>query len=200
MNHSGPVPYILVLVLLLACGFGLPIPEDVLLFSAGLMSYYGASDVWIMIGVCFTGVMLGDSSVFTIGATQGRKVRKLKFVKRMLPPKRQRALRKRLHAHAEKVIFAARFMPGLRTPVFFTAGTLHLPFCTFFIFDGLAALISVPTVVYAVYHFGEHVDHVIRVIKKIQFGVVGTIILIAAIVILKSWWAHKKERELEEQS
>jgi membrane protein DedA with SNARE-associated domain len=197
MHQTGPVPYLIVFFLLLACGFGLPMPEDIILFAGGLMSYYGQSDIWLMIAVCFAGVMIGDSSVFTIGALFGRKLRKLSLVKRILPPKRMKIVRRKLHQQGNKVIFAARFMPGLRTPVFFTAGTLHLPFRVFFFYDGLAALISVPTIVYAVYYFGDHVDRVIRVIKRIQFGVIGTIIVIVAIVVLKAWWSHKKRLELE---
>jgi membrane protein DedA with SNARE-associated domain len=135
--------------------------------------------------------------VFTIGSLYGRRLRKTALVKRFLPPKRMRLVRHKLHEQGNKVIFAARFMPGLRTPVFFSAGTLHLPFRVFLFFDGLAALISVPTIVYAVYFFGDHVDRVIRVIKRIQFGVIGTILLIIGFVVLKAVWSRKKEEELE---
>lgn len=196
MNHSGPWPYVIIFSFLLACGFGLPLPEDIFLFVAGLLAYYQVVDIWIMIAVCYFGVMIGDSSVFTIGAVYGKRVRDTKFVQRILPPKRMKAVRNRLHKQGNKVIFAARFMPGLRTPIFFSAGTLHLPFRTFFFFDGLAALLSVPAIIYTVYHFGDHVDRVIKVIKKVQFGVTGTILVIIAIVVVKTWWSHKKEAEI----
>lgn len=193
------MPYVIVFLLLVACGFGLPMPEDVILFAAGMMSYYKAVNVKVMIAVCFLGVMLGDSAVFTIGALYGRKLRRTRIMRRLLPPKRLKLVRHKLHEQGNKVIFAARFMPGLRTPIFFSAGTLHLPFRVFLFYDGLAALISVPTIVYATYFFGAHVDRVIRVVKRIQFGVIATILLIIAIVVVKTWWAHKKQRELEEK-
>jgi membrane protein DedA with SNARE-associated domain len=195
-NH-GPLPYLLVFSILLLCGFGLPVPEDMVLFAAALMAYYGAADVWIMIAVCFAGVMVGDSLVFLIGNYFGARLRRAPLVKKMLPPHRMKMVRRKLHEQGNKVIFAARFMPGLRTPVFFSAGTLHLPFRVFFFFDGLAALISVPTIVYTIYHFGAHLDRVITVIKRIQFGVIGTIVAIILLLLLKSWWAHRKEREIE---
>jgi membrane protein DedA with SNARE-associated domain len=199
MGHSGPMPYLIVFVLLVACGFGMPMPEDVILFAAGMLAYYKTANVKVMIAVCFCGVMLGDSAVFTIGALYGRKLRKTRIMRRLLPPKRLKLVRHKLHEQGNKVIFAARFMPGLRTPIFFSAGTLHLPFRIFLFYDGLAALISVPTVVYATFFFGAHVDRVIRVVKRIQFGVIATILLIVAIVVLKTWWAHKKQREIEEK-
>jgi membrane protein DedA with SNARE-associated domain len=200
MSHSGPTPYLIVFGILIACGFGLPMPEDVILFAAGMMSFYGSADVWIMIGVCFCGVVIGDTSVYTIGAVFGRRLRKTALVKKLLPPTRMRMVRRKLHEQGNKVIFAARFMPGLRTPVFFTSGTLHLPVRVFLFYDGIAALISVPTIVYATFFFGDHVDRVVRVVKRIQFGVVGTILLIVAVLALKAWWGHKKERELEREA
>lgn len=195
--NQGPTPYIIVFSILLLCGFGLPMPEDVVLFAAALMAYYGESNVWVMIAVCFAGVMVGDSLVFTIGALYGRRLSKTPFVRRFLPPHRMKMVRRKLHEQGNKVIFAARFMPGLRTPVFFSAGTLHLPFRVFFLFDGLAALISVPTIVYTIYYFGDHLDRVIGVIKRVQFGVIGTIIAIILLLVLKAWWARRKEKEIE---
>lgn len=197
MTQSGPWPYVIVFSLLLACGFGLPMPEDIILFAAGLMSFYGAADVRLMILVCFAGVMLGDSFVFLIGSRYGRRLQKTRFVRRMLPPERLKAVRRKLHEQGYKVIFAARFMPGLRTPIFFTSGTLHLPFRVFFFFDGLAAAISVPTIVYLTYLFGEHVDRVIKYVKRAQFGIVATILVLVAIFIVKTYWTRKKQKEIE---
>ena len=64
----------------------------------------------------------------------------------------------------------------------------------------MAALISVPTIVYATYFFGNHVDRVVRVVKRIQFGVIGTILFIIAFIVIKTWWARKREMELETES
>jgi membrane protein DedA with SNARE-associated domain len=200
MSHSGPVPYLIVFFLLLACGFGLPMPEDVILFAAGMMAFYRSADVKAMVLVCFLGVILGDTAVYTIGALYGRRLRKTALVKRVLPPARMRVVRRKLHEQGNKVIFAARFMPGLRTPVFFTSGTLHLPLRVFLFYDGLAALISVPTIVYATFYFGNHVDRVVRVVKRIQFGVFGTILVVIAVIVIKTWWGRKKEKELERES
>lgn len=197
MGQSGIVPYLIVFFILLLCGFGLPVPEDIVLFAAGMMAYYQRADVYVMIAVCFAGVMIGDSTVYMIGNFYGRQLRRKSWVKRILPPARMRMVRKKLHEQGSKVIFAARFMPGLRTPVFFTSGTLHLPFRVFFSYDGLAALLSVPAIVYATYFFGNHVDRVIRVVKRLQFGVVGTIVVIVGVLVLKAWLAHKKQVKME---
>ena len=56
----GPTPYLLIFVILLVCGLGLPIPEDVTLFAAGVSAYYGVTHLWGLIVVCYVGVMLGE--------------------------------------------------------------------------------------------------------------------------------------------
>ena len=55
---TGPWPYVIVFGILLACGFGLPVPEDVTLFVAGLISYYEKANVYVMIAVAMAGVLI----------------------------------------------------------------------------------------------------------------------------------------------
>ena len=192
LNFQGHTPYVLVFLVLLICGMGLPIPEDITLFAAGIISYYGSANVWVMISVCFVGVMVGDSIMFTMGTIYGRRMTTLPFFQRILPPHRLLKVQERLHKDGNKVIFAARFMPGLRSPIFFTAGTLHIPARTFLLFDGSAALISVPAIIYVVYHFGDQVDRIIRIIKDVQFGVISVVVLVLGFVFYK---IYKELRE-----
>ena len=76
LNFYGPTPYLLVFGILLACGLGLPVPEDVTLFSAGIMAYYGVSDLLLMILISLVGVLIGDSFMFFLGAKYGRRLTK----------------------------------------------------------------------------------------------------------------------------
>lgn len=196
LSFQGPMPYVLVFGILLACGLGLPIPEDITLFAAGLLAYYGNANIVLMVLVSFLGVMLGDSVIFFLGAKYGRKLTKKWFFSRVLPPERLEGVQKRLHKQGNKLIFMARFMPGLRAPIFFTCGTLHIPFRRFFLFDGLAALISVPAIVWTVYHFGDELDRVIKVIRRVQNGiliVIATVILLAVV----RWWLEKRRKKAE---
>ena len=67
LNFYGPTPYFMIVGILLLCGLGLPLPEDVTLFAAGLLSYYGVTQVWIMIAVALVGVLLGDTIIYYLG-------------------------------------------------------------------------------------------------------------------------------------
>ena len=193
LGFYGPAPYLVVFGILLACGVGLPIPEDITLFAGALLSYYGVTHVGWMIVVSFAGVILGDSIVFYMGAHYGRRLTKKWFFHKLLPDDRLNLVGNKLRAkNGNKFIFAARFMPGLRAPIFFSAGTLHLPYRIFLLYDGLAALISVPLIIGAVYYFGDELDRVVRLIQRVEHGILS-VIGVAVILILTKWYVtHRK--------
>ena len=192
LGFYGPTPYFLIFGILVCCGLGLPIPEDVCLIAAGLLAYYGVTDLWTIILVSFAGVIIGDSIIFYLGAHYGRRLTKKWFFHKLLPDERLEAVQSKLHRSGNKLFFAARFMPGLRAPVFFTAGTLHIPYGRFALYDGLAALISVPLIIGAVFHFGDELDEVVRVIKRIEHGIVF-VIAAAILAILAKWYiTHRR--------
>ena len=180
MGFSGPAPYLLVFFILLACGLGLPIPEDITLFAAGVLAYYGSANVYWMIVISFVGVMLGDSLIFMLGAKYGRRITHRWPFRKFLTHERLDQVSERLRKGGNRVIFMARFMPGLRAPIFFSSGMLHVPFRVFFFYDGLAALLSVPAIVYTVFYFGDELEQVVSVIRNVQHGillVIGAVIL-----------------------
>ena len=193
LNFYGPTPYLLVFGILLLCGFGLPIPEDVTLFAGGLLAYYGVCDLYVMIAVGIAGVLVGDSLMWYVGSRYGRRIMKKPFFQRLIPEERIQSASKRLNSKGSKrMLFFGRFMPGLRAPIYFTAGMLNVPFWRFFAMDGLAALISVPSIISAVYYFGDELDSVVRWVKKIEHGILFVIFGIITVVGLKWWISHRK--------
>lgn len=191
LGFQGPTAYGLVFVILLACGFGVPIPEDITLIAAGILAYYKAADVWGMILVGLAGVMIGDGAMFMLGRRYGLAIAKKPFIAKLLPESTLTSVSEVLKRRGNKILFAARFMPGLRSPLFFTAGALGVPARIFLFYDGMAALISVPAIVYSVYHFGHEMEAVIANIKRANHGVVGVILLVSAFFGIK-WWIKRK--------
>lgn len=193
LNFYGPTPYFLVFGVLLLCGFGLPIPEDITLVAGGLLTYYGLCNLWVMIAVGFSGVMLGDSIMWFLGSHYGRKLMKKRFFQSLLPEDRLKIASERFNKKGSKrILFFARFMPGLRAPMFFSAGLLHVPFWKFFAMDGLAALISVPAIIGAIYYFGDSIDVVVRMIKRVEHGIVLVILSLVLMIGAKWWLTHRK--------
>ncbi|SSZ29681.1 Uncharacterised protein [Aggregatibacter aphrophilus] len=61
------------LFVLIICGFGVPIPEDITLVSGGVISGLGYANVHIMLVVSLFGVLLGDGTMYWLGRIYGTK-------------------------------------------------------------------------------------------------------------------------------
>ncbi|MCX6123996.1 MAG: DedA family protein, partial [Proteobacteria bacterium] len=89
----GGWSYFVIFGVLLACGFGLPIPEDITLVTGGILAARHIIRFDYCVIVCMAGVMLGDSVIFILGQTMGHKVRGSRLGKWLLPEKRDAAVR-----------------------------------------------------------------------------------------------------------
>jgi membrane protein DedA with SNARE-associated domain len=193
LDFYGYEPYLIIFGILLACGLGLPIPEDITLIVAGALVYYRVCTLGGAIFVGLIGVLVGDSLMFWLGRHYGRKLTKKWIFHQLLPDERLDAVGKLLNERGDKLLFAARFMPGLRAPLFFSAGVLHLPFRKFFLYDGAAALLSVPAIIGVTYTFGDQLDSAVSLVKRAEYGILTVILLVITIGIGK-WWLAKKRK------
>lgn len=180
---SGFEAYALILGVLFICGIGVPIPEDITLISAGILASMNQISFGGALISGLVGVLVGDTILFFIGARFGRRVFQWPVFSSVFTPERILKSEVAIQGHAKKICFTARFMPGLRAPIYLTAGILKVPFRTFIIQDGLAALLSVPVWVYLGYWFGENIDDAIELAKDINV-VIGSILAIGIAVIL----------------
>jgi membrane protein DedA with SNARE-associated domain len=174
--------------LLLLCGLGLPVPEDISLISAGYLAHLGTVEIHAVFLVCFVAVLGGDTLAFTVGRQFGTRLLASRFGHRYFTPKRQRRVRAYFRTYGSKVIFIARFLPGLRFSIFLSAGMLHVRPYVFIVYDSLAALVSVPFLVYSAFYFGDRIDQVIKWAKRSEYGIlvlVGVAALIVAIKVLR---------------
>lgn len=184
---------------LLACGFGLPIPEDITLVAGGIISGLQFTHLHTMMFVGMAGVLIGDGIVFTTGRALGQRAFSLPLIRRIMTPERYALVQTKFARHGRWVVFVARFMPGLRTPIFLTAGaTRQVSFLQFFLLDGCAALISVPIWIYLGYLGADNREWLMHMIKRgqtVTFSALGLILLAALIIFFirkrnrKQWQA-----------
>jgi len=178
--------------ILLLCGLGLPIPEDISLIAAGYFSYKGVLQVHKAALICLGAVLAGDSLAFFMGHYFGRRVLASRFAKQYFTPRRQLRVRAYFRKFGSKVVLVGRFTPGLRFTIFFTAGTLHLRPSVFLIYDFSAALFSVPVLVYSAWLFGSQIDYVVKYARRTEHGILIAVLLAALIIGIKAWRRHKK--------
>ncbi len=178
---SGLPAYMAIIGVLLVCGLGVPIPEDITLISAGLLASWEQISLHGALIAGFIGVLAGDAMLFFMGRKFGRKVFLLPGLRRLFTPDRIAAAEARVKRNGPVICFIARFLPGLRSPVFATAGAMGVHATTFFILDGIAALISVPLWVYVGFWFGNNWEDAVSRARNLEafiFGGMGLALLI----------------------
>ncbi|HOW69201.1 MAG TPA: DedA family protein [Phycisphaerae bacterium] len=194
-EHWG---YLGLFLILLATGLGLPLPEDVPLLTGGYLCYAQGANVWLTILVAMVGVLGSDLLLFTIGRRFGHHVVEYRFVRQLVNPPRLVMAERLFARHGVKIIFAARFMPPIRGMTFMAAGVLKVPFATFLLADGSAALLSVPTLVLLGKFLGRFFgDNLEGLVGEVQ-SVTHTIVLVcAAIVVLAAGlYLHRRQKRL----
>jgi membrane protein DedA with SNARE-associated domain len=183
--------------ILLLCGLGLPIPEDISLISGGYMAHLGVVSVHTVFLVCFASVLGGDCAAFFLGRNFGRRILQWAPARRLFSARKQLRVRAYFRKYGSKVIFVGRFLPGLRFSIFFSAGTLHVRPAVFLVYNSLAALLSVPFLVYLAWIFGEHIDRVIRWARRSEYGILVVAILVAVFLLFKiNRYRKQRRREL----
>lgn len=192
---TGGGAYLRVLVVLLLCGMGLPLPEDVVLITGGYLVFNEAAHLGPMLLTGFAGILLGDSIMFFLGRYLGDfLVRRWPFNKIFTPAKRQ-TVEGLFAKYGEKIVMIARFMPGVRAVTFFSAGTAGMKYSHFVFFDGLAALISAPVFICLGWYFGSDIQKLIQNVRKGQPAVLGTIgVALLVYLLVKSLRSRRKVR------
>lgn len=184
--------YAAVFLVLLLCGFGLPVPEDITLVAGGIISGLGHADVNKMFAVGMAGVLIGDGTMFVMGRLFGERVLSWPLVARFMTPERYRAVQDKFSQYGNRVLFVARFLPGLRSPIFLTAGmTRRIPFWRFLLMDGFAALISVPIWVYLGY-FGAHNRQ--WLLMWVHRGQTGILVALGVLGLLLFFWYLRRRK------
>ncbi|WP_233143571.1 DedA family protein [Aggregatibacter actinomycetemcomitans] len=184
--------YFAVLFVLIICGFGVPIPEDITLVSGGVISGLGYANVHVMLLVSFFGVLLGDSTMYWLGRIYGVKILRFRPIRRFLTVERLRLVRNKFDQYGNRVLFIARFLPGLRAPIYTVAGiTRRVSFIRFLLLDLFASIISVPIWVYLGDFGASNLDWLHEQIKKGQSVIY---ILVAVLVIFVAWKWYKARK------
>jgi membrane protein DedA with SNARE-associated domain len=191
-HFYGPAGYVGVFSLLVACGLGLPLPEDVALIGGGILAGWGpprgVGSVWAMMLVGLAGILVGDSIIFKAGKDYGEALLDTRLGKHI---RRDRVakVRELFVKHGSKFIMVARFLPGVRAVTYFVAGSSRVPYYVFVVYDGLAALLSAPFWVYLGFWMTRHhamkrAQAIARQFQLTLFSVVAVGILVSVLVML----------------
>lgn len=195
-STAGLTAYGLVFLVLLAAGFGLPLPEDIPLVMGGVLVHRGQATLWTMILVGYLGIIIGDSIMFQLGRRFGSKVGTAPgFFSRIVTPQKRARVEGLFKKHGEKIVMLARFLPGVRTVTYFTAGSVGMSYGRFVLYDSAAALGSAPIFVLLGYYFGSDIEALMARIASGERKVIVVLVVLVLGALLFGRWRTRRERK-----
>ncbi len=185
-------PYTGILAAVWGTGMGFPVPEDIILLMAGWLCGHGYASVWWMIFWIYLSILGSDTFIYYLGWRYGHHVPKFPLFRIVLTEKKMAMAEAAFLKHGSKTVFITRLTPLIRAPIYFTAGAFKMPLWKFVFFDGLAALIGTPIVVFAGYFFGDQWDALVSASHTVQMVVLGGVILFVAIFLYGHYRQKRK--------
>ncbi|HEX3600587.1 MAG TPA: DedA family protein [Lacipirellulaceae bacterium] len=176
-----PSSYLGFFIFIAATGCGLPIPEEAAIVVAGVLSAQGQlGNVWVAFTACLAGAIVGDSFMYAIGYRWGHRLftSHPRFAK-LLATENEAQFHAELQRHALKIMLIARFLIGIRAPVYVMTGAVRMPYRRFIVYDVISASFVVGTVFWLAYMFGANVQEWIH---HTEF--IATLIVLAVVAIV----------------
>ena len=185
---------------MMASAFGLPLPEEVVLISAGLIGakamhpelYPPPSpdtarvNAYALAAVALFAVMSSDYLIFWLGRTAGPRLFKTSFFARFLPPPTVERIRRWVNAYGYWTVIVFRFTPGIRFPGHLMCGAMGLKRAKFIAIDFIAATLSVPTQILLLCFYGEEILGKLKRYKLIALGIFACV---ALFLLYRKWRA-----------
>jgi membrane-associated protein len=131
--------YAIVFVLAFLDVFAPVVPSETAVITAGVVAGAGELSLPVVIAVAAAGAFLGDNTSYLVGRRYGHRAAD-RFFSKGKGAGRLDWAEKQLSERGGELILVGRFIPGGRTVVTLSAGTLHYPWGRFALFDAVAAV------------------------------------------------------------
>jgi membrane-associated protein len=188
-------PYIWIFLFLVGTGCVLPLPEEVAIIYAGVAAAAGQVDVWLALGTCIAGALVGDAVMYWVGRGLGRGwLRHHPRLSHLFHAEHEQKMERIIRRHGKKVFFIARFMVGFRGPLYLAAGAIRIPFELFLAIDAVCASTVVGFFYALSYFFGIQVRDWIH---NTEYAVTG-IAIVAAVVAVTIFLVRRHRAAKEE--
>jgi membrane-associated protein len=131
--------YAIILLIAFLDAFFPVVPSETVVITAGVVAAGGDLNLGLIVAAAAAGAFLGDNTSYLIGRRFGSWIRD-RFFKGEKARSRIDWAERQLSERGGELIVIARFIPGGRTAVTLSAGTLEFPWRRFALYDVSAAL------------------------------------------------------------
>jgi len=185
--------YLGILAALLLGSLGVPIPEEMPIVAAGILSHEGLARWWLALPVCVLGVVSGDMVLYWAGRRWGERLLGWRVVHHVLTRARADWLQAAYREHAMKTVAMARHVTGLRAAAFLTAGIARVPFWKFILADAAAAAVSVPLAFGLAYFFTHQIAAILADVHRVErwLALAGLVVVAGGLVVYAARWNRR---------
>lgn len=189
------VSYVLLGIPIVATGMGLPVPEELLVIGAGVASHNQLFEPWAALLTCIVAAILGDCSMYAIGYHGHAWLRSHPRFARLFNPRLERKMERKIRQHGLKALFIARFLVGVRSPVYVAAGILRVPFRYFIVCDMISASVVVSFFFGLSYLFAEQINNLWARIQKAEIAL--TVTVVSTLIGVVIYFYVRRRRRLD---
>src|SRR6478672_3655859 len=115
------------------------VPSETSVITAGVVASSGDLSVSLVVLAAAAGAFAGDNTTYLLGRRYGTRI-EARFFSGERGRKQIQWAERQLDERGGELIAVGRFIPGGRTAVTLSAGTLRYPWPRFVLFDAIAAL------------------------------------------------------------
>ena len=169
--------------------FGIFLPGDSLLFTAGFLASQGHFNIVVLCLICFVAAVAGDATGYYIGDQMGRRL----FTKpesRIFKPEYLIKAQHFFEKHGGKAIILGRFMPIVRTMVPMVAGAGTMTYHKFFTYNVIGAFLWAVCVTLAGYFLGSTIPGV----DKYLLPIIAVILVVSVAPSAIHIWKENGEQ------
>lgn len=116
------------------------VPSEASVITAGVVAAGGDLLLPVVITAAGVGAFAGDNLAYLLGRRFGHRV-EARFLRGPKAQRRVQWTQRQLNERGGEIVLVARFIPGGRTAVTLSAGTLAFPWRRFAMYDAIAAVV-----------------------------------------------------------
>ncbi len=170
-----------VFLLMIASGFGLHFPEDLIVIPAGWEIATGRFPLVATVLAAYFGVVGGDAGWFLLCRTFGSKLLSTHWFRKTVHPRKILETKAMFDRYGFLVLCVSRLVPGARTPSIAVAGLVHLRWSIFLSVELPMTAITVGAQLSFGYFAGIGIVHALHRWHALTVGV-GIALIVATVI------------------
>lgn len=189
----GTFGYFGILVIMIVNSIFIPIPTEITLPLAGFLANQNKLSLPLVILVSILGEIIGSTVTYSIGYFIGEKFiidateKRRKFI--IINKKNYLKASNWLKNYGFPVIFFAKLVPGLSTPVSFAAGIANFHYPKFISIQILASIVYNSSFALIGFYLGSEWENIVNIIRQFQI-----LIFVAIIILIIFYLIRRRKR------